>query len=279
LGQKRTSRHCRAATAADIAALLHLQAAFGGDRPGRHEMTATDWRSGLGDGPQPTRPNNRVPFFLAAFALRCESFMADLAGREAIINNEQKWREMGNILSSRGLVMSYAKSQRACLMALAGFVGVCLLMTPTLSRAAEANSSANKLVVDKRVLAQAGSTGGSIGKHDKSLSGDSPPPSSMPSSQPRLARRSPRGGESLDGAWTVVVGQGCGAGTMPFSVSHGQINGQGLSGRVSSTGLVSSVYHGSGITSLSNGRLSGRSGSGTFKNSDGCTGRWTAIKQ
>jgi hypothetical protein len=186
------------------------------------------------------------------------------------------WREMGGLLG-RGIVMSYAKSRDIRLMALAGLVGVCSWTAPMLSKAAEADSSADKLN-----LAQAGSTGGSIGKHDKSLSGDHPPPSSEPSSRPGSespVRRSSGPGESYDGAWTVVVAQGCGAGTMPFFVSHGQISGQGLTGRVSSTGLVSSVYHGGGITSFSNGRLSGRSGSGNFKNSDGCTGRWTAVKQ
>jgi hypothetical protein len=36
---------------------------------------------------------------------------------------------------------------------------------------------------------------------------------------------------------------------------------------------------GNGITVITTGRLSGRSGGGTFRQSDGCTGRWTAAKQ
>jgi hypothetical protein len=34
-----------------------------------------------------------------------------------------------------------------------------------------------------------------------------------------------------------------------------------------------------GITITHVGRLSGRSGSGSFRQSDGCAGRWTASKQ
>jgi hypothetical protein len=57
------------------------------------------------------------------------------------------------------------------------------------------------------------------------------------------------------------------------------INLQGLSGTVSPSCAASSVGNYDGITVISSGRVSGRSGSGTFRRSDGCTGRWTSSKQ
>jgi hypothetical protein len=38
------------------------------------------------------------------------------------------------------------------------------------------------------------------------------------------------------------------------------------------------VGNSNGITVIGNGRLSDRSGSGSFRQSDGCVGRWTATK-
>jgi len=60
-------------------------------------------------------------------------------------------------------------------------------------------------------------------------------------------------------------------------VSSGII-GQGFSGTVSPRGAASAVGNSNGITVIGNGRLSGRSGSGSFRQSDGRVGRWTATK-
>jgi hypothetical protein len=144
--------------------------------------------------------------------------------------------------------------------------------------------------------AQSGSTGGSIGNDEKSLSGSRQAPRSVEPERP--ARRSnpeaeePRrsasrrsggggGGGSFDGAWVVVgVGTTCSGGsTTAVVVSSGRIIGQGVSGQVSASGSASAVGNSNGITVISSGRLSGRSGSGTFRQSDGCAGRWTASKQ
>jgi hypothetical protein len=140
--------------------------------------------------------------------------------------------------------------------------------------------------------AQSGSAGGSIGNDEKSLSG------SRSVEPERAARRSkpeaeePRrstsrrsggggGGGSFDGAWVVVsVGATCsGSSTTAVVVSSGKIIGQGLSGSVTPSGATSSVGNYEGITVISTGHVSGRSGSGSFKRSDGCVGRWTASKQ
>jgi hypothetical protein len=55
--------------------------------------------------------------------------------------------------------------------------------------------------------------------------------------------------------------------------------GDGLRGAVSPSGAASSVGNCGGITVVSSGPVSGRSGSGRFKRSDGCVGRWTSSKQ
>jgi hypothetical protein len=53
----------------------------------------------------------------------------------------------------------------------------------------------------------------------------------------------------------------------------GRIIGQGVSDTVSPSGAASAVGNSNGITVISNGRLSGRSGSGSFRQSDGWVGR------
>jgi len=140
-------------------------------------------------------------------------------------------------------------------------------------------------------LAQSGSVGGSIGKGDKSVSGSQEPARAVPPQQdaaPR-AKSSSRagsssgggGGGNFDGAWAVsAVGVTCQGGSQSaVVVTSGRIIGQNVSGSVSSTGVVSTVGGSGGISIISSGKLSGRTGSGTFRQSDGCTGRWTAVKQ
>ena len=144
-------------------------------------------------------------------------------------------------------------------------------------------------------LAQSGSTGGSIGNDNKSLSGSRQDRSAEPApaaprskpaadDQPRSAPRQAKagggggGGGNFDGAWSVTsVGCG-GSSTMGFVITSGRIIGEGLSGSVGPSGAASSVWQGGGITSNASGRFSGRSGSGGFRRSDGCSGTWSASK-
>jgi hypothetical protein len=125
-----------------------------------------------------------------------------------------------------------------------------------------------------------GSAGGSAGK---------PPPSppeqprarrSPPEAAPPARKPSPTGG-NYDGLWTVVsVGETCSGGSrLAVVISSGRITGVNVSGSVNGSGSVHAVYSANGITSISSGRLSGRSGSGRFKQSDGCVGHWSAVKQ
>ena len=138
--------------------------------------------------------------------------------------------------------------------------------------------------------AQSGSAGGSIGNDEKSLSGSRTGESSKPArrSQPepdeprRAGRKSGGGGgTNFDGAWIVSsVGVTCsGTSSNAVVVTSGKIIGETARGTVSPDGRVYGTSSGSGITIITVGRLSGRTGGGTFKQSDGCSGRWTPAKQ
>ena len=145
-------------------------------------------------------------------------------------------------------------------------------------------------------LGQSGSAGGSIGNDEKSLSGSREAPRAVEPSRParrakpesdeprRASRRS--GGESgggggnFDGSWvSVAVGTPCGSSTERFVISGGRISGELSSGSVSPNGSTRSGGSVQGLRWNSTGRFSGRTGSGSFVRSDGCTGRWTASKQ
>jgi len=146
-------------------------------------------------------------------------------------------------------------------------------------------------------VAQSGSAGGSIGNDEKSLSGSRQESSSGRSAEPApSARRSkpaaaeersaPRrsggggGGGGFDGAW-VVTSIGCGGTTTGATVvTSGRVIAEGVTGTVSANGSVRTFGRGEGgITYTGAGRLGARSGSGTFRRSDGCGGTWTSVKQ
>jgi hypothetical protein len=146
-------------------------------------------------------------------------------------------------------------------------------------------------------LAQSGSAGGSIGNDEKSLSGsreaprsvDNPRPSRRSKPEAEEPRRASRksggggggggGGGNFDGVW-VVNSVGCGgSSTSTVVITSGRIIGEGVTGTISPNGVSHSVGNYNGIIVTSTGRASGRSGSGTFRRSDGCTGTLTSTKQ
>ncbi|ANW02544.1 hypothetical protein [Bradyrhizobium icense] len=147
------------------------------------------------------------------------------------------------------------------------------------------------LVCGGLAYAQSGSAGGSIGNDEKSLSGSREPSRPTESSrrnpsdadEPRRAGRKSGGGggNTFDGAWIVQSrGVTCqGTSSNAVVVTSGKIIGQSARGTVSTDGRVYGTSSGNGITVITTGRLSGRSGGGTFRQSDGCTGTWTASKQ
>jgi hypothetical protein len=143
-------------------------------------------------------------------------------------------------------------------------------------------------------MGQSGSAGGSIGNDEKSLSGSRESPRAPESSKPARRSQSERdephrasrkggggGSNNFDGAWIVSsVGVTCqGTSSNAVVVTSGKIIGQKARGTVSPDGTVYGTSTDQGITVITTGRLSGRTGGGTFRQSDGCTGRWTAAKQ
>lgn len=135
------------------------------------------------------------------------------------------------------------------------------------------------------VVAQAGSYGGTIGKQDKGMSGDEPEPRRAPSRGYR--QPAPRARESraprynYDGAWSVQgIGQNCvNNAVSAVVISQGRVVAQGATGSVSSSGAVRIVGAAGSITFTSQGQLSGQGGAGTYRQSDGCYGRWIASRQ
>jgi hypothetical protein len=140
-------------------------------------------------------------------------------------------------------------------------------------------------------LAQSGSAGGSIGNDEKSLSGSREAPRSVESSKPArrgkseadaprgAARNGGSGGGNYDGAWAILIAGCGGTANTAVVITSGRIVGQNLSGRVGPNGSSTSVADSNGLTWNSSGRFSSRTGSGSFRRSDGCTGSWTASKQ
>jgi hypothetical protein len=151
------------------------------------------------------------------------------------------------------------------------------------------------VAISGAAVAQSGSAGGSIGNEEKSLSGSREKPREVESSKPARrakpesdepsARREKSrgeggGGGNFDGSWvSVAVGTPCGSATERFVIAGGRISGDLSSGSVSPDGATRSGGSVQGLSWNSTGRFSGRTGSGSFVRSDGCTGRWTASKQ
>ena len=139
-----------------------------------------------------------------------------------------------------------------------------------------------------------GSAGGSIGNDDKAVSGSRETPRAAEPSKP--ARRSkpeaeePRrtsrksgggsGGGNLDGAWVLTsVGSPCGTSSDTVVITGSRMGGQYGTAQVSPNGSTSGIGAAGALTWSMSGRFSGRSGSGTFRRSDGCVGSWTGSKQ
>lgn len=142
------------------------------------------------------------------------------------------------------------------------------------------------VVTSPRVaLAQSGSAGGSIGNDEKSLSGsrETRPerPAHKPPEETHRSRPSSAGGGrgSFDGAW-AFTSTGCsGAGTTVTVISGGRFANEFASGSVSPNGAIRSAGGANGLAFTATGRLAGNSGGGTFGRSDGCNGRWSAVRQ
>lgn len=141
------------------------------------------------------------------------------------------------------------------------------------------------LLVDAPAFAQAGSTGGAVGKMNKSISGGgegaSPEPRAKSHATYRASvkpRSEARSG-SADGMWAVSATPSCLPWwTLTTSVSNGVISGGGATGQVSRDGGVRGNAVVLGFKFAFVGHFRGGQASGTLVGPNGCPGHWTAIK-
>jgi hypothetical protein len=139
-------------------------------------------------------------------------------------------------------------------------------------------------LADAPAFAQAGSTGGTIGKMNKSVSGGGEESSSESSTKSHATHRASVGPRSearsgsADGTWAVAATPSClPPWTLTASVSNGVISG-GATGQVSRAGAVSGNAVVLGMKFDFVGHFRGGQASGTLVGPNGCPGRWTAIK-
>ena len=144
----------------------------------------------------------------------------------------------------------------------------------------------SSIAVGTTAFAQAGSIGGTIGKTDKSVSGKEEAPRQIRSakkSSPRAdtgssSRRGGRDGgvAKYDGKWTATASPGCkSSGTISINASGGLINDPLLSGTISQTGAFHTIGVGGAVGT---GRITGNTGSGTYREASGCSGSISVIK-
>jgi hypothetical protein len=133
-------------------------------------------------------------------------------------------------------------------------------------------------------LAQAGSTGGTIGKTDKSVSGGGEAASPEPRAKSHATSRAAAGSRSEvrsgspDGSWAVSASPNClPSWTLAVSVSNGVISG-GATGQVSRAGAVRGQAVVLGMKFDFVGHYRGGQASGTLVGPNGCPGQWTATK-
>jgi hypothetical protein len=133
-------------------------------------------------------------------------------------------------------------------------------------------------------FAQAGSTGGTIGKMNKSVSGgeEASPERRARSHGTHRASVGPRSegrSGSADGTWAVSATPSClPPWALTASVSNGVISGGGATGQVSRAGAVRGNAVVLGMKFDFVGNFRGGQASGTLVGPNGCPGRWTATK-
>ena len=85
---------------------------------------------------------------------------------------------------------------------------------------------------------------------------------------------------SFDGTWIVSADGPClAAGSSQVMISGGRIMGQnGGGGHVTPGGAITTVSNINGVTVLGEGQIEGRSASGIYRQSDGCSSSWSAVR-
>ena len=91
------------------------------------------------------------------------------------------------------------------------------------------------------------------------------------------------GANPFDGNWAeVIVGENKVCDVVvntSFMVSNGQLSQANSSGTVSPNGSARGTAYANGVNATWTGHFSGNKASGRFKRSDGCVGRWSAVRQ
>jgi hypothetical protein len=91
------------------------------------------------------------------------------------------------------------------------------------------------------------------------------------------------GANPFDGNWAeVIVGENkvCDVNvTTSFTVSNGHLSQPNSSGEVSPNGSARGTASGNGVNATWTGHFAGNKASGRFKRTDGCVGRWSAVRQ
>ncbi|MGB6348709.1 MAG: hypothetical protein WBG10_01655 [Pseudolabrys sp.] len=136
-------------------------------------------------------------------------------------------------------------------------------------------------------LTQAGSTGGNVGKQDKSVSGAQDEGAKPPRAQktsPKPSRSAPAraetGASAASGEWKGVSTGRCivdWSWTLQIS-GEGIITGSGTTGRVGRGGAGNGTMRVLGKNYHFAGHFGPSRGSGTWKREDGCSGKWTGTK-
>jgi Caspase domain len=117
---------------------------------------------------------------------------------------------------------------------------------------------------------------------------DPTPPASGLAQQASREAEQPRGNSdggrsNFDGTWAYTgIGTNCpGSGTGLLIISGGLVSSRNHSiGQVSPDGAYRSAsISADGVPLTASGRMSGNTGSGSYRRADGCRGRWTARRQ
>jgi len=91
------------------------------------------------------------------------------------------------------------------------------------------------------------------------------------------------GANPFDGTWSeIIVGENAVCSVhlnTSFTVTNGHLSQPNSSGTVSPNGSARGTASSSGLDATWTGHFSGNKASGRFQRSDGCVGRWSAVRQ
>jgi hypothetical protein len=91
------------------------------------------------------------------------------------------------------------------------------------------------------------------------------------------------GANPFDGTWAEVIVGGnkvCDVVVnSSFTVTNGHLSQRNSSGEVSPNGSASGTVNANGVSGTWTGHFSGNNASGRFTRTDGCVGRWSAVRK